>query len=192
MKNLITSITMNAILATTISAQGHYSTPAPYGVQHMTPTPNWLAAHRQTLGANTPANWLMDLGADELEIYVTPEQALVLVDRAPLITEEGSAYLRKSVNGLGGTHLTLVGEVDNVSDSVLRGVYSGLLGGTAVLMDQYVQLRNGLPVALVRVITKVNGSLPVVDSDQDQLIVELLDAPAAGGVTPAQPSSTPE
>lgn len=187
MKNLITSITMNAILATTLTAQGQHSTPAPYGAQHVTQTPNWLAAHRQTLGANTPANWLMDLDADELEIYVTSAQALMLVDRAPLITEEGSAYLRKSVNGLGGTHLTLVGEVDDLSDSVLHGVYSGLLGGTAVLMDQYVQLRNGLPVALVRVITKVNGSLPVANSEQDQLVVELLRQP---NVQPDEPALT--
>ena len=39
-----------------------------------------------------------------------------------------------------------------MNDTVLHGVYSGLLGGTAVMMDQYVQLRNGVPVAIVRVI----------------------------------------
>ncbi len=168
MKNLITSFTMNTILATSLSAQG----PMP-----MTPTTNWLAAHQQSLGTNAPANWLLDLDTDAMEVYITPEHALVLVDRAPIMEKDGVAYLRNGLNGLGGTRLSLVGEVEPISDTVLHGTYSGLLGGTAVLMDQYVQLRNGIPVALVRTITRVNGSMPAFAALPEEQIVALLERP---------------
>lgn len=182
MKNLILPIAMNMILATTLNAQGLLPTPAPgFGAQRMTTTTKlplqkagWLSACHETLGANAPAGWLMDLEAEDLEIYVTPAHALVLVDRSPMVNEDGTAYLRKGLHGLGGTHLSLIGEVDVMNDSVLHGVYSGLVGGTAVLMDQYVQLRNGMPLTVVRVIGRVNGSTPVIAPDQMELVVSLM------------------
>lgn len=168
MKNLILPVAMNTILATSLSAQPHLP---------MTPTSNWLAASHETLGANAPASWLMDLDAEDLEMYVTPEHSLVLVDRAPIINEDGAAFLRAGLHGLGGTHLSLIGEVDVLNDSVMHGVYSGLLGGTAVMMDQYVQLHNDVPVAIVRVITRVNGSAPTVAFDQVEYVATLLRKP---------------
>jgi len=177
MKTLIL-LAMNTLLATALNAQG----PLP-----MTTPSNWLAAHYETLGASTPANWLMDLDADGLEIHVTPEHALVLVDRAPIMTDaDGNAFMRKGVHGLGGTKLNLVGEVESINGSVLRGVYSGLLGGTAVLMDQYVQLHNGVPMAIVRMITRVNGSAPVMNADQQAFVMALLEEPAE----PSEPALT--
>lgn len=168
MKNLILPIAMNTILATTLNAQG---------LLPMTATSNWLAASHVTLGANAPAGWLLDLDTEDLEFYVTPEHALVLVDRSPIIIGDGTAYLRAGLHGLGGTRLSLVDEVDHMNDSVLHGVYSGLLGGTAVMMDQYVQLHNGMPVAIVRVINRVNGSIPAPIFDQEELVTTLLSKP---------------
>ena len=166
MKNLIATLAMNMILATLLNAQG----PTP-----MTMTTNWLAAHQQALGPDAAANWLLDLDADELEVFVTLDHALVLVDRSPMISENGVAYLRKGVNGLGGTRLSLVGEIEVMSDNVMHGTYSGLLGGTAVLMDQYIQLNNDTPVALVRVITRVNGSMPASIGDREKLLTALIN-----------------
>ncbi len=168
MKNLIL-LTMHTAFTSPILAQ------AP-----MTATNNWLAAHQQTIGANTPANWLQDLDTDDLEVYVTAERTLVLVDRAPIIAEDGAAYLRKGVHGLGGTHLSLVGEVESINEHVLHGVYSGLIGGTAVLMDQYVHLRNGVPTTIVRMLSRVNGSALADTSGQQDLALELIGTPAEG------------
>src|SRR4030095_5867693 len=127
MRKLILLLAMHAAFATSILAQGYMP---------MTRTNNWLAAPQHTIGSTTPANWFQDLNPDELEVYVTAENTLVLVDRAPVLEESSEAYLRRGVHGLGGTHLSLVGEVDPINDHVLHGVYSGLIGGTAVLMDQ--------------------------------------------------------
>lgn len=174
MKNLILLTAMNTMLATALNAQ----TP-------MIPTNNWLAANREVLGTNTPANWLLDLDADDMEVYVTPSRTLVLVDRMPILNMDGAAFLRKGVAGLGGSHLSLVGEVESVNDSVMRGTYSGLLGGTAVLMDQYVQLRNGVPVTVVRVINRVNGSAPTTLTAAEDLALGLLRTTNEGSLDPA-------
>ena len=162
MRNLILPVAMNTILATTMHAQSP-----------LTMTTNWLAAHHQTLGPTAPAGWLMDLDADELEIYVTAEQALVLVDREPIITKEGAAFLRTGLHGLAGTHLSLMGEIKSMNDAVLRGRYSGMLGGTAVLMDQYVRIQHGVPSAIVRVISRVNGTAPAIQFDTDAMAMSL-------------------
>ena len=174
MKNLIL-LTMQTAFTIPLPAQSP-----------MTPTKNWLAAHQQTIGATTPANWLQDLDAEGLEVYVTDAKVLVLVDRTPMIEENGAAYLRRGLHGLGGTHLSLVGEVENVNDQVLHGVYSGLIGGTAVLMDQYVHLRNSVPITIVRLVSRVNGSAPVDTTGQQALALELIGAP----VDPAEPALT--
>lgn len=175
MKNLILPFAMNTLLATALSAQ----TAAP-----MTPTNNWLAANREVLGTNAPANWMMDLDADASELYVTRDHALVIVDRTPIIEQDGAAYLRKGVFGLGGTHLTLVGEVESINDRVMHGTYSGLLGGTAVLMDQYIQLRNGVPVTIVRVIARVNGSATASNEGLEAQVLELMPEPISMPVEP--------
>ncbi len=168
MKNPIL-FAMQTLLATPLLAQVPFT---------MTPTHNWLAAHQQTIGATTPANWLHDLDVDDLEVFVTAEKALVLVDRKPIIAENDAAFLRKGVHGLGGTHLSLVGEVESINEHVLHGVYSGLIGGTAVLMDQYIHLRNGVPTTIVRVVSRVNGSVPAYTTGQEQLVLELIGTPS--------------
>ena len=178
MNHLIFSAAMNTLLATALSAQ----TTVP-----MTPTENWLAANREALGPNAAANWMMDLGADATELFVTKDHALIIVDRTPLVEQDGAAFLRKGVIGLGGTHLTLVGEVEHLNDTVMRGTYSGLLGGMAVLMDQYIQLRNGTPLTIVRVIARVNGSANVNNEGLEAHVLQLMpDQP----LLPAEPALT--
>jgi hypothetical protein len=157
MKRSILTLAVNTMFATTTSAQG---------VQPMTRTTNWLAACHATLGVNVTSNWLFDHDMDAVEIYTTSGNTLILVDRAPIITGDGVASLRKGIHGLGGTHMSLVGELRHVNDSLIHGIYSGSLGGTAMLMDQYVQLRNHVPIAVVRVITRANGPAPANAVDQ--------------------------
>ena len=176
MKHLILSAAMNTLLASALSAQ----TNAP-----MIPTENWLATNRETMGPNASANWMMDLDIDATELYVTKDHALMIVDRTPIIEQDGAAYLRKGVFGLGGTHLTLVGKVETVNDSVMHGTYSGLLGGTAVIMDQYIQLRHGVPVTVVRVIARVNGSAPMNNDDLQAQALQLMSEQTDGRNEPA-------
>lgn len=176
MKHLILPMAMNALITPALSAQTNVT---------MSITENWLAANREALGRNTPANWMLDLDADATELYVTPDHALVIVDRTPIVEQDGAAYLRRGVFGLGGTRLTLVGEVESINDTVLRGTYSGLLGGTAVLMDQYIQLRNGVPVTIVRVVARVNGSTPATNAALEAQVLQLMPQYAQAPNEPA-------
>lgn len=168
---------MNTLLETALNAQP--SVP-------MTPIGDRLATERGSLGPNFPANWMMDLDADATELYVSRDHALVIVDRAPFIVENGAAFLRKGVHGLGGTHLSLAREVESISDSVLHGTYSGLLGGTAVLMDQFVQFRNGVPVTIVRVVTRADGSTPTASDDLESRVLQMIAHPVFGADEPAR------
>lgn len=148
-----------------------------------------LAAIYSTLGAQTEPDWFMDIDTCGLEVYVTPEKALVILDRSPLAQRGCAAWFRKPKEEWGGTKLDLVGELEMLEGLVWHGVYSGLLGGTAVMMDQYVRLHNGVPLAMVRVITRVNGS-PSAPPVEHERYVELLmeasgeprDTSAANGI----------
>jgi len=171
MKNVILFTSLHTILTGMLSAQD----PTP-----MTRTSNWLWAGRELLGSTTAASWLMDLAADEMELYLTPEHSLVIVDRTPITARDGTAYLRKGVQGLGGTRLSLVGEVQRINDSVMHGTYSGLLAGTAVLMDQFVELRNGVPVTMVWVVARVNGPARATADTHQELALGLIAGPDAG------------
>lgn len=169
-------LAMTMILARSASAQGLLA---------LKSTSNWLAAIHATIGPGTPAGWFLDLDAEGMEVYSLPDRSLVLVDRTPMVEAEGQAYLRKPVQGLGGTRLSLVSEVEDFAEDVLHGAYSGLLGGKAVVMDQYVQMRNCVPVAIVRVITRVNGLAPAPPINREELVASLLgDAPEAGTAGP--------
>jgi hypothetical protein len=142
-------------------------------------TSNWLAAHKATLGSGTSPNWLIDLDVDELEVYITGDRSLVLVDRDPDIREgEGQAFLTRSMRGLGGTNMHLLGTLESRGDTILHGVYSGRLGGTTVLMHQYVVQRNEQPEALVRVISRSNGSIPEFGPARDEEMAVLLGDPS--------------
>jgi hypothetical protein len=173
MRNLILPFAMCSIVTSAVPAQCQ-----------LIVTKNWLAAHHQTLGSCASAAWLMDLDADELEIYVTEAKALVLVDRAPLISQGDESYLRKGIHGLGGIHLSLMGEVESVDEQVYHGAYSGRLGDAAVRMDQYLQLINGVPLAVVRVITRVNGTVHAKANDHDSLALHLLGRPVPSPYEP--------
>ena len=126
-------------------------------------------------GAISAAEWFLDLDTDGLEVMRTPWNALVLVDRAPLegpVCEGGLD--RRGLNGLGGADLTLVGDIDWVSEAVMHGVYSGMVGGVAVLVDQYVQCVQGLPRTIVRVITPAKGRQ--ADAlELERFVMELVD-----------------
>ncbi|MBK7086528.1 MAG: hypothetical protein IPH53_18510 [Flavobacteriales bacterium] len=46
-----------------------------------------------------------------------------------------------------------------------------------MLMDQYVQLRNGSPITIVRMVSRVNGPAPADIVGQEQLALEMIGAP---------------
>jgi hypothetical protein len=139
-----------------------------------TPTTRKLLADSQDPGSGVLMQWLSCLDTGDLEIHITEENALVLVDRSPLIREDGAAFLRKAISGPGSIELSRVGELNSVSDDVLHGVYSGLIDGTAVMLDQYVKLRNGVPVTLVRVIARLNAAESGGRIEQDRLVAKLM------------------
>ncbi len=170
MKHLILPIAMNTLFSLPLLAQ---------------PTQNRMAATQQTLGARASASWMLDLETDGMEIHVSPEKALVLVDRQPIVnTENGEALLKAGIFGLAGTRLTLQGDITFIDDSLLHGRYTGTLDGQPVVMDQYVQVRNDAPIGLVRVVRSVLGSAPVLPYTNLAYVTGLLqelfidDAPA--------------
>lgn len=167
MKHLILPLVMNTLLSLPLLAQ---------------PTTNWMAATQQTLGARASASWMLDMETDGMEVHVSPEQALVLVDRQPIFTtENGEAFLKAGIFGLAGTRLTLQGEIDLIDDSLLHGRYTGTLDGQPVVMDQYVQVRNSVPIGLVRVVRSVQGSDPVLPYSNLAYVSGLLDEPFIDG-----------
>lgn len=143
--------------------------------RYLTSVPDPLAAIHTTLGHNTPAGWLNELDTEGLEVYMTPERALVLVDRTPMRSCNGCDHFRSPLNGLGGTQLNLVAELEELDGSVMHGVYGGMLGGAAVVVDQYMHLRNGVPTAIVRVITRVNGTGPGGPLEHQRFVDLLLE-----------------
>ncbi len=173
MKHLIL-IAMPIAIATAAAGQGRTA---------MTPTDNWLAAHQAAIGTTVPAQWLQDIGVADMEVLMAEDRTLVLVDRAPVVTENGTAFMRRGLHGLGGTRLALVEEVEHISEDVLRGTYRGSIGGAAVQMDQYVRLRNGVPVTVVRMVRRTDGSAPPARPIGDHLVLELIDAPADAAPT---------
>lgn len=140
----------------------------------MKPSSNWLDALHTTLGANGAESSLWGLDGSDMEVYTTSAGELVLVDRAPVKERGGTAFLRSSVRQRNGAQLNLAGEVEHMAGSVWHGVYSGLLGGAAVMMDQYVQLRNCVPITIIQVIARVNGSAAQQVEGPDELVKELL------------------
>lgn len=146
MKNLILPLAMNTAFTLSLMAQ---------------PTTNWMGATKQTLGPQASASWILDMETDGMEVHVSPEKALVLVDRSPIITTaDGQAFLRAGIFGLAGTRLTLQSEVEVIDDTLLHGRYTGTLDGQPVVMEQYLKVRNDMPIGLVRVVRSVLGSAP--------------------------------
>jgi hypothetical protein len=94
----------------------------------------------------------------DLERWVAEQRALVLVDRpvTPLEMVDGMDR-RVDLRAYEGVELNLVGEVRELSDTVAHGVYDGHLGELSVVVDQYVELRNGIPRMVLFVITHAEG-----------------------------------
>ncbi len=137
--------------------------------------PNWLAAYKECLGDQASPGWMMDMEADGMEVYTTDDKALVLVDRSPIrMSGNKGAYLRDCIRSTGGTELRLMGEVDHVNDSVLHGIYDGTLNGTAVRMDEFVSMRDGVLLARVMVIRRIVGSAPFVRGKHEEIALALL------------------
>lgn len=153
MWNMHSTFVMNAILVTALTAQAQPS---------LRPERNWLTAHRKCLGMQADPGWIMDLGTEDMELSITPDDALVILDRAPIQDGDGTAYLRKGIQATGGTRLTLIRDVQHVDGSTLYGAYRGELSGTPVSVEQYMRERNGVVLALVIVITRIRGSEPIV------------------------------
>ncbi|HMQ76515.1 MAG TPA: hypothetical protein PKE21_10180 [Flavobacteriales bacterium] len=120
------------------------------------------------------SDWLLDLDTTGLEVLRTPLNALVLVDRAPLENADFQGGPdRRGLNGLGAAELTLIGDIDRVGEDVMHGVYSGLLAGVAVLVDQFVQCSEGLPRIIVRVIAPAKGPQARA-TDLEQFVMDLV------------------
>ncbi len=167
MKNLILTIAMNTAITLPMLAQQNT---------------NWLGAAKETLGKQTSASWMLDMETDGMEIHVSPEKALVLVDREPIITtENGEAFLKAGIFGLAGSRLTLHGDITFIDDSLLHGRYTGTLDGQPVVMDQYVRVSNDVPIGLVRVVRSVQGSTPVLPYSNLAYVSGLLEGPFIEG-----------
>ncbi|MBK9416853.1 MAG: hypothetical protein IPN62_06035 [Flavobacteriales bacterium] len=161
MKHLILTTAMNTLFSLPLFAQQ---------------TSNWMAANQQTLGSQASASWMLDLETDGMEVHVSPERALVLVDRQPIITtENGEAFLKAGIFGLAGTRLTLQGNIEIIDGSLMHGRYTGSLDGQPVVMDQYLEMRNDVLTGLVRVVTAVQGSAPVPIHTNIDYVQGLLD-----------------
>ncbi|MBK8340587.1 MAG: hypothetical protein IPK99_11620 [Flavobacteriales bacterium] len=163
MKNLILTLAMNTAITLPMLAQQ---------------TTTWMGAAKETLGQQASASWMLDMETDGMEIHVSPERALVLVDREPIInTENGEAFLKAGIFGLAGTRLMLQGDIDFIDDSLLHGRYTGTLDGQPVVMDQFVKVRNDVPIGLVRVVRSMQGSAPIQPYTNLAYVSGLLDDP---------------
>jgi len=167
MKHLILPLAMNTAFTLSLMAQ---------------PTQNWMAATQQTLGARASASWMLDLETDGMEIHVSPERALVLVDREPIrTTENGEAFLKAGIFGLADTRLTLQGDIAFIDASLLHGHYTGTLDGQPVVMDQYLRMRSDVLIGLVRVVRAVQGSTPILPYSNLAYVGGLLEEPYTDG-----------
>lgn len=148
----------------------------------MTTRPDRPATHPSAPGPALPSTWPLDLDAGDLEVYTTTDRALVLVDRTPISNADGTAHVRRGIHGLGPAELSLVGEVRSVTDAVVHGVYSGLLGGVAILMDQYVRMLNGAVTTVIYVIAHASGPAHA-DRTGDATIIALMEAGTGPGIS---------
>jgi len=119
----------------------------------------WSIIHGICLGPQTDRGWMYDLDLEDLELTVTADHAMVLVDRAPMrVAANGATSLRQVIRAIGGMGLELVGEVRHLNDSILCGTYLGEYCGTPVKMEQYVRDRNGVVQMVVLVVERRNGA----------------------------------
>jgi hypothetical protein len=125
--------------------------------------------------------WCQGLSQEGLDACFISGHGLVLIDHRPSIEGEAGAWLRQRIKGPGGVHATPVDEPRHhameglrPNETLLHAVHGGLDGGAAVVVDQYLLLQDGEPTLLVRLITPVNGPMPIEKALHDDLLLKLL------------------
>ncbi|MBX2980895.1 MAG: hypothetical protein KF905_16530 [Flavobacteriales bacterium] len=137
-----------------------------------------------------PRLWCQGFSEDGLDVRFLRGHGLVLIDRLPAIEGDAVQWLRQRIKGPGGAHATVVdgphthllnGLLPN--ETLLHTVHGGLDGPAAVVVDQYLLLRDAMPALLVRLITPVNGR-KILDKDMhDDLLIHLLGRSTPNGTT---------
>lgn len=125
--------------------------------------------------------WCQGLSQEGLEARFISGHGLVLIDHRPCIEGEAGEWLKQPIKGPGGAHTTSVEpprfhhlEGLRQQETLLHAVHGGLVGSTAVVVDQYLLLRDGEPTLLVRLVTPVNGQLPIAKALHNHLLLHLL------------------
>lgn len=103
------------------------------------------------------SGWLAALRIGNGQAYGFWDDVLVLVHRGPFGASPFAG--EPTVYGLSMAQEPKVMQMAGLGEGeqVLCGAYSGLLGGAAVLLDQFVRLRHGAAACIVQVLTRVNG-----------------------------------
>lgn len=128
----------------------------------------------------TQVNGLGELGITnkELDRCLERNGSLVILDKDPTCMvhdpKEGAGEARSVAVGLS---FTRVGEVKNVTEHVVHGRYHGRQGELALVIDQFVDLRNCIPRAIVRIISPLSGNAGSSRSEQLDLALSLLRSP---------------
>lgn len=125
---------------------------------HIPEVTSWLVAHRLCFGSTANAGWMLDIGADEMDVRVVHDGSLVISDPVPFRCMEEKTFLRHCLLATNGTDLCLKDDVIAVNDTVMLGIYTGQLSGMPAQLEKYVALRNGMVVATTYVIQKQAGS----------------------------------
>ncbi len=131
-------------------------------------------AIRQCLGHQADLGWFIEMEHDALDLYMASDQALILVDRVPIISTERQARFRPCILSTMGTCLERRGEVTAPRDSVCLGLYLGELGSQRVMLEQYLRLRHGVLQAKVLVIRRSEGPGPQLAHVHDATAFHLL------------------
>ncbi len=114
--------------------------------------------------------------SDGMEVCVSPDGALVMVDRQPSSAPStGASVMGPSYFDMSGTRLTLQTPIEVLDDSVEHGFYTGTLHGTEVAVDQYVQMSEGSPVTVTRIIRRRSGSRPISPYSDTRFVLALMD-----------------
>ncbi len=145
----------------------------------MTPVHDVQLAHEECFGTQTPPTWLHGLDIESLEIYLTGNKAILIVDRSPAFA--GPPWDGSLVQFLGDACFERVGDPEHLSTSVVHRVYCALIGGTSLLMDHYVELDQARPLTVVRVITRGNIPAPATYEAQREEVMSLLHSAKVPG-----------
>lgn len=143
--------------------------------------PDWRSAIRQCLGHEAGTDWFMEMDGEALEVYLTEDKALVVLDRQPMHHRHGEYRLRPCILGTSGTKMkrtagpmALHRGGRHGHPKVLVGSYHGQLGGLNVLLEQYQRLFNGVLLAKVLVVRHINPHAAPVPRLHDAIANQLL------------------